>query len=70
MSDEGNEEAAETAVNRYGEAISEAASVLDQAAQSGEGFDEALSALIAQATSIHLMSYPEFTRKCQPKLKK
>jgi DNA repair exonuclease SbcCD ATPase subunit len=54
MTDEGNEEAAETAVNRYGETISEAASVLAQAAQSGEGFDEALSSLIAQATSIHL----------------
>jgi hypothetical protein len=54
MADEGNEAAAEVAANRYGETISQAAGVLAQAAQSGEGFDEELKSLVTKATSIHL----------------
>lgn len=54
MVDEGKDKAAEIAINRYGETISEAARALAQAAQTGEGFDEALKSLIAKATSIHL----------------
>jgi len=74
MADEGNDEATETAVNRYGETISEAASVLAQAAQTGEGFDEALKSLIAKAASIHLdvlsRVYEKVPEKAQPALLK
>ncbi|MBI2621184.1 MAG: hypothetical protein HYW63_00870 [Candidatus Levybacteria bacterium] len=54
MAEKGNEDAAEIAAERYGKVISTAAESLAASARSGEGFDEALAQLIAQATSIHL----------------
>lgn len=54
MAEEGNADAAEEAVGRYGVMISTAAQNLAATTQSGEGVHEALVKLVAQATSVHL----------------
>lgn len=67
MADQDKEDAVETAVNRYGETMSVAAGALAQAAKTGEGFDEALKSLIAQATSKHLSVLSEVYEKVPEK---
>lgn len=69
MADQGKEDAAEVAANRYGETISVVAGALAQAAKTGEAFDEALKSLIAKATSVHLSVLSEVYEKVPEKAK-
>lgn len=52
MGEEGKAEASEIAAERYGEMVNAAAAGVSQAAQSGEGFTDALAELLATTTSI------------------
>ena len=58
-----DEERIGEAADRYGDMISQAAGNVASAAQSGEGFDEALAELVAKATSIHLTVLAEVYEK-------
>lgn len=52
MAEEGKDKAAEVASDRYGKMVSAAAENVAQAAQSGEGFADALGELLATTTAI------------------
>jgi len=59
----GDDEDVAEAANRYGAMISSAARNVAAAAQSGEGFDEALAELVTRSTSIHLSVLAEVYEK-------
>ncbi len=63
LQERGTDENIAEAADRYGSMISSAAQNVATAAQSGEGFDEALAALVTKATSIHLTVLAEVYEK-------